>query len=394
MTNRFAAIITLMILVALLFAACDSGPPLVDLTQSPGTGFVALFNGKDYSGWDFGAFKLEDTSWSVVDGMMHCAGEPRNPYLVLTEKSYENFEFYADFKISKDCNSGIFYHVPLTGRESKLGFETQIMDDGALPLNKNSSGSIYDVVPPLTSAMKKAGKWNQYHVSFDWPVCKVWLNGILVQDTDFSANPELRYRMRSGPLGVSNHGHEVVFKNLWIKNLPASDTGGLVFNGQDLTGWETIGDADWHAEDGEIVSSTGEGWLVTERDYAGVYFHAYVDSDTLTTREARIHYRFTSPEKPGYSADLFDFKSAKKYVEQYGDDVPGGIIRPMNSKWFLYRLASNDRESKFWLNEHLVSDNKLLGLPPRGKIAIYRGADDGVIRMKGITIRAIDSPGI
>ena len=51
--------------------------------------------------------------------------------------------------------------------------------------NKNSTGSIYDVVPPVLNAMKRAGVWNRYHVVFDWPVCRVWLNGILVQDNRF-----------------------------------------------------------------------------------------------------------------------------------------------------------------------------------------------------------------
>ncbi len=388
----YAAVLTLA--AVLVFAGCEKGPELPDLSKSPGDGFVAMFNGKNFTGWDFGGYKQEDTSWSVQDGIMHCAGEPRTPYLVTTDKPYENYEFYGEFRISKGCNSGIFHHVPLAGRQSKLGFETQIMDDGHLPPDKNSSGSIYDVVPPTSSEMGKPGEWNQYHVIFNWPRCQVWLNGVQVQDTDLSANPELRYRVRKGPMAVSNHGHEVDYKNLWIKELPASDKGGDIFNGRDLSGWENIGDTDWHVEDGMLVSSKGEGWLVTEKSYNGVYFHAYVDSDTLTTREARFYYRFKSPEKPGYSADLFDHLSAKNYIKQYGDKIPGGLIRPSTAGWFFYRIASNDRESKVWLNEFLVSDNKLLGLPPEGKIAIYRGANDGVIRIKGIKLREIEGPGI
>ena len=125
--------------------------------------------------------------------------------------------------MSEGCNSGITFHLPIfgAGRESKLGFETQILDDSGKPPTKNSTGSIYDQIPPKKNAMKPAGEWNQYRVLFDWPTCKVWLNGEQVQDADFTAFPHLKHRLRKGALGISNHGHVVHFRNFWIKELPA-----------------------------------------------------------------------------------------------------------------------------------------------------------------------------
>ena len=389
--KQFTVILTVLA-VSLLVFSC-SQPDYPAQTQSPGAGFYALFNGKDMSGWNLGV-DPEESSWSVVDGIIHCKGEPRNPYLITTEKDYENFEFYAEFKVSRGCNSGIFYHIPLAGRQSRLGFETQILDDSGNAPDKNSTGSIYDVVQPLSNEMRDNGVWNQYHILFDWPVCKVWLNGVMVQDTDFSENPQLKYRMRRGPVGLSNHGHEVDYRNLWIKELPDTDTGGSVFNGKDLSGWKTIGDANWHVEDGMIVSSSGEGYLITENEYDNVYFHAYVDSDTLITRDARFCYRWSSVDDPGYRADLYNYKDAVKFNDLYGDDVPPDIVRPMKSGWFLYRIISGDRLSQVWLNEHLVSENRLLGKPSHGSIAVYRGPDDGIIRIKGLKLRELDGMGI
>lgn len=375
----------------LLLSSCDK--PITPNNEVPGPGFYSLFNGKDMSGWILGV-EVEESSWSVVDGVIHCKGGPQNPYLITTEKEYENFEFYAEFKVSKGCNSGIFYHIPEAGRQSFLGFETQILDDHGKTPDKNSTGSIYDVVPPLENAMKKAGKWNQYHVIFDWPSCKVWLNGVLVQDTDFEAYPRLKYRMRRGPLGLSNHGHEVDYRNLWIKELPDTDTGRDIFNGTDLAGWTAVGDADWHVGDGVLVSTRGEGYLVTDKEYDNLYFHAYVDSDTLKTRDACFYYRWTSEDNPGYRADMYDYLNAVKDAKQYGDDIPADLVRPIKSNWFLYRIISGDRKSQVYLNEFLVSDNKMLLKPPRGKIAIYRGVNDGVIKIKGLTLRPLEGPGI
>ena len=389
-TRKFFHILFLFIP---LLATLSCEKPIAPITEPPGSGFYSLFNGRDMGGWILGV-DPEESAWSVVDGVIHCKGEPKTPYLIVSEKEYENFEFYAEFRVSKECNSGIFYHVPLAGRQSRLGFETQILDDHGRKPDKNSTGSIYDVVPPLTNAMRKAGVWNRYHVLFDWPICKIWLNDQLVQDTDFSQNPQLKYRMRRGPIGLSNHGFAVDYRNLWIKELPDRDTGRSVFNGRDLEGWTLIGDADWHVEGGVLVSSKGSGYLVTDREYHGVYFHAYVDSDTLTSRDACLYYRWTSADNTGYRADFFDYLSAVRYTDQYGDNIPPDVIRPMKSEWFLYRIISGDNLSQVWLNEFLVSDNKLLGKPPRGRIALWRGANDGVIRIKGMVLRELDEPGI
>ena len=118
-----------LILGVCLVLSCSSGD-YPALTESPGAGFEPLFNGTDFTGWDIGR---EDGAWVVEDGIIHCKGEPRDPYLITTGKEYANFDFYAEFKVSEGCNSGIFYHIPQAGRQSKLGFETQILDDAGDP---------------------------------------------------------------------------------------------------------------------------------------------------------------------------------------------------------------------------------------------------------------------
>ena len=389
MTRHFSfapcALLTLSVL--LIVTSCAE----YNQTEPPGPDFYSLFNGSDLSGWNI---EPDEGAWYAENGWIHCKGEPQTPYLILTEKEYENFEFYAEFKVSKECNSGIFFHVPKAGRQSRLGFEAQILDDAGKQPDKNATGAIYDVVPPLTNAMRRAGRWNRYRVLFDWPLCKIWLNGTLVQDTDFSAHPELKYRLRRGPIGLSNHGYVVDYRNLWISELPDTDTGAVAFNGVDLSGWFTVGDADWHVENGMITSTKGEGYLVSERELEKVYFHAYVKNDTLSHRNASFFYRWKSPDDPGYPLEFLDYLDAVKYTEQYGDTIPGDVIQPMRSGWFIYRIISADRESLMYLNEFVVSENKLLGKPPMGRIAIYRSPEDGVIQIRDVKIRRLEGMGI
>jgi hypothetical protein len=51
------------------------------------------------------------------------------------------------------------------------------------------------------------------------------------------------------------------------------------FTGSSLAGWRTLGDAEWRADRGEIVgvpTRPGGGWLVIDRSYQDVAFHASV----------------------------------------------------------------------------------------------------------------------
>ncbi|MFC1541948.1 DUF1080 domain-containing protein [Candidatus Latescibacterota bacterium] len=385
------AVVVFAVLATVSCSRYEQDIQVLDLSESPGADYISLFNGSDFTGWNI---EPDEGAWIVENGMIHCKGAPGIPYLILTEREYENFDFYAEFAVSKDCNSGIFYHVPLAGRQSRIGFEIQILDDNDKTPDKELTGSIYDVVPPVMNALKRDGKWNQYRVRFDWPVCKVWLNGYLVQDVNFAENPALKYRLRSGFIGLSNHDYVVDYRNLWIKTLPDSDTGPDIFNGEDLDGWTIIGDADWHVEDGMIVSTKGGGYLVTDKDYDNIYFHVYVECDTLQEYNSRFFYRWISEENPGYAVDFYNYPDAVKYTEQYGDDIPPDVIRPDRSPWFFYRIISADRQSIVFLNEFLTSENRLLGKPPHGKIAIYRSAEDGVIRLKRLCLRPLEGLGI
>ena len=60
---------------------------------------------------------------------------------------------------------------------------------------------------------------------------------------------------------------------------PSSFVPDSVFKATSLTGWHTVGQADWRVENGEIVGtpkSPGGGWLVLDKSYQDVGFFASV----------------------------------------------------------------------------------------------------------------------
>src|SRR5437899_1655091 len=51
----------------------------------------------------------------------------------------------------------------------------------------------------------------------------------------------------------------------------------VTFKGSTLTGWHKLGQADWRAENGEIIATPKEGsggWLVLDKGYQDVAFYA------------------------------------------------------------------------------------------------------------------------
>jgi hypothetical protein len=183
-----------------------------------GDGFEPLFNGKDMSGW---MAVGNGSAWSVENGLLTCRGG-RHGWMC-TEKMYDNFVLRLEHRISKGGNSGVFVRIPQRfGRSSRLGFETQILDDHGQPPTKNSTGSLYDMVAPSKNMSQPAGEWNTYEIYCDGPTIRIVHNGETVVDVNADDVPEVRNRFRRGYIGVQNHGRFVEFRNIRIKVLPSA----------------------------------------------------------------------------------------------------------------------------------------------------------------------------
>lgn len=177
-------------------------------------GWIPLFNGKNFDGW---FIEGDPSCWTVEDGCIKWL--KRGGQVIRSRNRYDNFQLHAEFVINEGGNSGIFVRAPRSARESKIGMESQIEGDHGKPVTKTSTGSIYDVVPPLKNMSKPAGEWNTLELTLDDDHFLSFINGEKVQDTDLSANPELKHRLKKGFIGLQDHGNPVLFRNIWIKPL-------------------------------------------------------------------------------------------------------------------------------------------------------------------------------
>jgi len=130
---------------------------------------IALFNGKDLTGWK-GLVPGVEMKWSVQDGILRNAPPTTD---IVSDQKFWNFKLHVDFRIVERSNSGI----GLRGR-----YEIQILDDSGRPPNPHGAGALYSRVAPSVNASKPAGEWQSYDIRLVGRQLTVVHNGTKVLD--------------------------------------------------------------------------------------------------------------------------------------------------------------------------------------------------------------------
>jgi hypothetical protein len=192
-------------------------------------GWVLLFDGKTTNGW------ITNGGKPVPDHRLQ--GGALNPhdsggYLIVHEQRFGNFVFACDFKLSKGCNSGIFFRTADLDDVVQTGIELAI--DDTTGHGKHDTGAVYDLVAPKRNATKPAGQWNHVELTCDGNLITVAVNGEEVtkmdldQWTEPGKNPDgtrnkfqtaYKDMPREGHLGFQDHGQDCWFKNIKVKEL-------------------------------------------------------------------------------------------------------------------------------------------------------------------------------
>ncbi|MFL5244912.1 MAG: DUF1080 domain-containing protein [Gemmataceae bacterium] len=221
-----------LFVVALAVTAAPSGENMLTEKEKR-EGWLLLFDGKSLKGWMTSAEK--PSKRDVEEGCInpHKCGD----YMMVHEKLWENFILACDFKISKDCNSGIFVRTsplkPRPGLDSGYnGIEIQILDSKTAGFH--DTGAIYDLVKPTKNAMKPVGEWNHMIITCDKNLITVELNGERVNrmnldewteknkrpdDTPHKFDIAYKNHPRKGYIGLQDHGADCWFKNIKLKPL-------------------------------------------------------------------------------------------------------------------------------------------------------------------------------
>ena len=178
---------------------------------------VALFNGKDLTGWT-------GADYEVKDGVLICRGK-----ILRTEKTFSNYVVELDFLLPPRGNNGLGIHYPGEGRPSGTGMELQILDNSH-PNYKNLKqsqyhGSLYKLQAAKRGLLKPVGQWNHQKVTVNGPKVLVELNGTTILEANLDqlatkSPKQSGVKRRSGHICFCGHGAPVQFKNITILELP------------------------------------------------------------------------------------------------------------------------------------------------------------------------------
>ncbi|MBI3850859.1 MAG: DUF1080 domain-containing protein [Verrucomicrobia bacterium] len=214
--------------------------PVIPRNNIPPEGFTALFNGKDLSGWKgllappndnpIKRAKLSPAEsaaaqatanermvehWKALNGVLEFDGRGDS---LCTVKDYGDFEMLVDWKIKEGGDSGIY----LRGSP-----QVQIWDPfHAKSGSEVGSGGLYNNQKNPSTPLKRAdhwiGDWNRFRILMVGEKVHVFLNGELVVNDVTLENYWDRTRpiFPTGQIELQNHGNNLYFKNIYIRELP------------------------------------------------------------------------------------------------------------------------------------------------------------------------------
>jgi len=141
---------------------------------------IALFNGKDLTGWTvYGTEK-----WYVDNGNLVCESGPDKKYGYLaTDKSYKNFDLSLEFKQEANGNSGVFFRSSIEGIKIS-GWQVDVAP------KDYDTGGIYESygrgwleqIPDEKENILKPGEWNTLRIRVEGDHVQTYLNGTLMVD--------------------------------------------------------------------------------------------------------------------------------------------------------------------------------------------------------------------
>jgi hypothetical protein len=180
--------------------------------------WIALFNGKDLSGWK----KYGDEKWVVENGEILGEALTKAYGYLATEKNYKDFEMKAKFKAEGTGNSGIFYHSTLEGVDIK-GVQVEVDPNPGM-----HTGGLYEsggrewLIKPGEAEEKalKVGDWNQIQFSVVGNHVVTYVNGVKAVDyTD--PNPKYFDGVIALQLHAGGQG-KMRFKDLYVREIKSS----------------------------------------------------------------------------------------------------------------------------------------------------------------------------
>ncbi len=180
--------------------------PGVDFASQPniaGDGWIAIFNGKDLSGW---SQKNGQATYAVEDGTVVGRTAQNSPNsFMCSEKDYSDFELTFEVKVDEGLNSGVqirskslaeYQNGRVHGPQVEI--ETGPAEAGYVYGEATGRGWLSPHQPKHDTM--KNDDWNRFVVRAVGPRIQTWINGKLIEDISDPTS------YQSGFIGLQVHG--------------------------------------------------------------------------------------------------------------------------------------------------------------------------------------------
>jgi hypothetical protein len=174
--------------------------------------WVALFNGKDLTGWK--THPDDKAKWAVVDGLI--VGTGPAGHLFSERGDYKNFKYRMEVSISDKGNSGQYFRTKF-GKAFPQGLEAQINSSGG---DKVRTGSLYGVKDCLVyDQLVKPETFFVQEVLAQGDHVVIKVNGKTTVDTKLTGD---KAKMIEGHFAIQQHdpGSTVKVKKVEVIELP------------------------------------------------------------------------------------------------------------------------------------------------------------------------------
>jgi hypothetical protein len=250
----------------LILSSCASAAPQAD------GGWTPLFDGKSLNGWQPRGGGL----WTVEDHMIVGMTGTEAYGWLCSEKSYGDFIFECEAKVEGTGNSGVQFRSHIDAKDLMTGYQFD------LDRTRPSTGRLYDEArrkllqdvplrPEARNALK-VDEWNTLHFECIGDRLRSWVNDVAIVDYRDSMDLEGIFALQVH----SGKGTKVRWRNLRVKDLGRRRWEPL-WNGKDLEGWKTVGEAEWRVQDGALsgrLQKRGYAALATATSYREVTLRA------------------------------------------------------------------------------------------------------------------------